>query len=314
MATQPNTTAAATPEAEAPKVKTVLEDMESRRLFDSSDEAAAYLGKCAEDFPDFGSYPVAATGLTEDGEFDPEVYNESMQIAVAVLTKRGEGPNSSTVKAIVIYPSPKPSALMDSATGADWIAGLVAKEANHVAVRQLRKAESDDDIAEAIQTMPTTLDDYTTSGRESSGGVLETYNSLWQTVKKGIGEKAKTFRLANLSKKELRKAMESASYASAMYPALEDRTNKKGDKESFFVIAATYGEALAKQQGLDPAFFERALALRDEKEIALADDADADDFDFEAMAAAVSAKAAPESTDDAATETPENNESEDAAS
>lgn len=284
-----NTTTPATGEEKAPKVQTVIDDMDNRRLFDSTDEAAAYIAKCQADFPDFNGYPVAAAGLTEEGDFDPEVYTDQMRVAVAVLTQRGEGAGSSTVKAIVIYPSPKLEAVLDSATGRDWLIGIMEKELNHVAVRQLRKAENADEIADAIQTMPTSLDAYTTSGRESTGGILQTYNDLWQLIKKAIGAKSTPFRLANLSKKELRKAMESSAYALTVYPKLEDRQNKKGEDESLFKVAAAYGQVLAKSKSLDPTIFERMLTTRDEKVIDVTEDEDEGDFDFEAMAAEMAA-------------------------
>lgn len=275
-----------TPAAEkAPKVRTVIDDMDNRRLFDSPEDAATYIAKCQTEFADFNSYPVAAVGLTDEGDFDPEIYNDSMRIAVSVLTQRGEGAGSSTVKAIVIYPSPKLETVLESATGRDWLTAIMEKELNHVAVRQLRKAENADEIADAIQTMPTTLDGYTTSGRESTGGILQTYNDLWQLIKKAIGAKSTPFRLANLSKKELRKGMESSAYALAIYPKLEDRENKKGERESLFEVAANYGLVLAKAKGLDPTIFERMISQRDEKVIEATDDEDEGEFDLEAMAA-----------------------------
>lgn len=294
-------TTTATPEGEAKdskKVLTVIDDMDNRRLFDSPEDAAAYIAKCQNDYPDFNSYPVAAVGLTEDGDFDPEVYTDKMRIAVSVLTQRGEGAGSSTVKAIVIYPSPKVNAILgigdedwatvvESNIGLEWLSAIIEKELNHVAVRQLRKAESADDIADAIQTMPTTIEAYTTSGRESSGGILQPYNDLWQLIKKAIGSKSTPFRLANLSKKEMRKAMESSAYALTVYPKLEDRENKKGEKESLFAVAAAYGQVLAKTKGMDATIFERMLTTRDEKVIDVTEDEDEGEFDFEAMAAAM---------------------------
>lgn len=276
----------------APKQQTVIDDMDNRRLFDSPEDAATYIGKCQTDFADFNSYPVAAVGLTEDGDFDPEVYTKDMRIAISVLTQRGEGAGSSTVKAIVIYPSPKLEAVLESATGSDWLTAIMEKELNHVAVRQLRKSDNADEIADAIQTMPTTLDGYTTSGRESTGGILQAYNDLWQLIKKAIGAKSTPFRLANLSKKELRKGMESSAYALAIYPKLEDRENKKGDRESLFEVAANYGLLLAKGKGLDPTIFERMISQRDEKVIEASDDEDEGDFDLEAMAAQLVAEEA----------------------
>lgn len=296
--TNTNTTPATeAKESKAPKALTVIDDMDNRRLFDSPADAATYIAKCQADFADFNSYPVAAVGLTEEGDFDPEIYSDAMRIAVSVLTQRGEGAGSSTVKAIVIYPSPKLETVMESATGRDWLTAIMEKELNHVAVRQLRKADNADEIADAIQTMPTTLEGYTTSGREATGGVLQTFNDLWQLIKKAIGAKSTPFRLANLSKKELRKGMESSAYALAIYPKLEDRENKKGDRESLFEVAASYGLVLAKAKGLDPTFFERALSQRDEKVIEASDDEDEGDFDLEAMAAELLAEPAEESED-----------------
>ena len=176
-------------------------------------------------------------------------------------------------------------------TGMDWLIGIMEKELNHVAVRQLRKAENAQEIAEAVESMPTTIADYVTSGRESTSGILESFNQLWQIIKKGMGAKSKPFALANLSKKELRKAMESASYAATVYPQLETRVNKKGEPESLFVLAATFGQLLAKQESLDSTIFDRMISQRNEKEISVSDDEE--DFDLEAMAASLAAKDEP---------------------
>lgn len=294
--TTPATTEAATDSA---KVKTVIDDMPSRRLFDSIEEANAYIGKCQADFPDFDSYPVAFAGLTEDNDFDPEVYTEDTRVAIAVLTQRGVGPNSSTVKAIVIYPAPKLEAILSTDAGTAWATAIIEKELNHVAVRGLRKAETTDDMQEEIRKMPLTVADFITSNRETSGGILETYNATWQLVKKAIGGKFKAFGLANLSKKELRRGMESASYAAQVYPKLEERHNKAGEPESLFEIAARFGEQLAKKEGLDPAFYTRALESRNERTIEITEDAD-EDFDFEAELAKVNLKTEDGATGDAA--------------
>jgi hypothetical protein len=304
--------------ADESKKLTVIDDMDQRRIFDSVDEATAYIQKCQADFEDFGSYPVAAVGLTDEGDFDPEVYTDDMRIAVSVLTKRGDGPNSTTVHCIVIFPAPKLSAILGlpedvelaNAQGTDWLVGIMEKELNHVAVRQLRKAENAQEIAEAVDSMPTSIADYVTSGRESTSGILETFNQLWQIIKKGMGAKSKPFALANLSKKELRKAMESASYAATVYPQLEERQNKKGEKESLFVLAATFGQMLAKQESLDPTIFDRMLSQRDEKEIEVADDEE--DFDLEAMAASLAKKDEAKATEEQADESGEGEEAEEA--
>lgn len=297
MATQPNTSTDATQtdaSASTPKTPpTVAKNMKARAVFDSADDAAAYIAKCQSDFPDFNGYPVATVGFTADNDFDPAVYTDEMRIAVAKLMERGEGPNSSTVKAIVIYPTPKLEAILSTTAGTDWLTAILEKELNHVAVRNLRKAESDSDVAEAIEGMPTTVADYITSSRESSGGILETYNELWQTIKKALAQKFKAWGRAPLSKKEMRKAIESASYAATVYPILELRKNKKTDeKESLFELAANFGAMLAKEEGLDPAFFEKALANRETNVLDVSDE----DEDFDLEAELSKAKAATDAT------------------
>lgn len=296
---------ATAPNSNESKTVTVLEGMDSRKVFDSTEDAGTYLAKCSEDFADFANYPVVFVGQTEEGDFDPEVYNDSMQIAVVKLTEKGstrEG-RESQVKAIVIYPSPNPAAVIADPAAQDWLAGIIAKEANLVAMRPLRKASTHDELADAQDSMPRSLAEYMTSGRETSSGALETYNQLWQLIKKAMGEKFKVFALANLSKKELRKAMESASYAAAIYPKLETRLNKKGEPDSYFEKAIKLGQALAAAEGLDSTIFDRMADTRHEKQIEVMEDEDGEDFDFEAMAAKLTADKPEEANESADEET-----------
>jgi hypothetical protein len=270
------TAAAATPATAPAKQKTVADgDMESRRVFTTNEQGAAtehatnYLAKCMADFPDFENYPVAAPGLDgETGEFDPEIYTDGMNVAVAVLSQRGEGAGTSTVKAIVIYPSPSLDMVLASDEGRAWLESRVMeKELNHIAVRQLRKAEN---IGDVIDQMPRTLEDYITSNRES-GGIMQAFEDLWKGVKKTLGIKFRPWLLANLSKREMRRGMESRSYALDNYPKLEDRGE---GKESLFVLAAQLGKLQATKASLDPAIFDRWLSTRNEKEIETADEDD----------------------------------------
>lgn len=304
------TNAATQAPAKEAKILTVIDNMDSRRIFDTAEEATAYIQKCQIEYVDFAGYPVAAVGLTDAGELDPEIYTPLMRIAVAVLTQRANSAmnptDSSRVQCIVIYPAPKLSAILglpeseslESSTALTWLQGVLDTEINHVAVRNLRKAANASEIADAIESMPKTLADYVTSGRESTSGILETFNQLWQIIKKGIGAKSKAFALQNFSKKELRRAMESASYAATVYPQIETRVNKKGEPESLFEVAAQFGLVLAKKATLDTTIFDRMIENRDEKEIEVTDESD-EDFDFEVMAAKV---AAPATTPTAGTE------------
>lgn len=292
-----------TPEVETAKTQTVLDDMPQRQIFENTDDATTYINKCQEDYADFGGYPVAAVGLTDEGAFDPAVYTEDMRVAVSVVTQRGKtlaNPTPDTiVHCIAIYPMPKLAAILGLApdveisnkTGLAWLESTMETQFNHEAVRNLRKATNAEEIAEAVDSMPASVEDYTTSGRESTSGILETYNQTWQLIKKMLGQASKAFALRNFSKKELRKAMESASYASAVYQNLEDRVNAAGEAESWFKVAATLGVMLAKEQGLDPTIFDRMLEQRAERDIAAPEDEE--EFDLEAAMAKMAAASAP---------------------
>lgn len=284
------TTAAATPNAEkAAKVKDVLNDMDSRRTFPNPDEAIAYIGKAMQDYPDFGNYPVAAPGVSinEEGglDFDADVYTDDTRVMVAVLTQRGEKAGESSVKAIVITPVPTYDSILSNPEGRAWAERILDKELNHVAVRQLRKA---DDIADVVDSMPKTLADYITSER-AGGGILQAFEDLWRPIKTNMAKLSRSWRLANLSKKELRRACESAAYAEEYYPTLE-----KSKQGSLFVFALNGMIAQAKKDGLDPTIFQRWLDGRDEKKIDVAAE-DEDEFSLDDLTAALDT---PETSED----------------
>src|SRR6476660_10572714 len=98
--------------------------------------------------------------------------------------------------------------------------------------------------------MPTTLDDYITSDRQASG-ILAAFEELWRPIKNNMGKLSRPWRLANFSKKELRRCFESAAYATEYYPTVEE--TKQG---SLFVLALNGLVKTAKDSGLDPTWFE----------------------------------------------------------
>lgn len=260
----------------ATKEKTVIDDMPVRRVFDSTTDALAFLQMATETYVDFTKYPIAAPGLNESGEFDETIYTADMQPMVSILSQRGEGVGSTTVKAIVVTPVPRLEAILNNEVAKDWLVKIIEKELNHVAVRNLRKADS---VADVIDTMPTTLEAYVTSAREGTSGILEAFESLWRKIRDAIATKVPAFKRANLSKKEFRRALESSAYAGQYYVALEDR----GEQPSLFVLANQLGAMQAKAAGLDAAIFNKWLAGRDEKVIDVQEDEE--DFDLDDLAA-----------------------------
>lgn len=306
-----DTKTAATPEATAEaekKAKTVIEGMESRRMFDNAADAEAYLNRCSEQFTDFATVPQIINGMipvyTTPGDessevvgatFDPAVYTPDMRIMVAVLANRGEKGQPSTVKAIVVTPAPTLDAILGDEAAKIWLVSKVLdKELNHVAVRALRQADDPESVQDQ---MPLTLSDYVSSSRESTGGIMETFNTLFKGIIASLAVKSPAWAKARLIKSELKKALESSAYAREYYPTLEDR----GDKPSLFVMALQLGKREAAKQGLAPDIFDRWAATRDQKALKAAS-ADGEDDDFDLDDLAFEAEAAPE---DAAAESAE---------
>ena len=164
---------------------------------------------------------------------------------------------------------------MQSDAGAAWIAKLVEKEANLVAMRALRKSSDAGtvfDFDAGVADMPTSVASYVQPTRESASGIVATFEALWRDIKTLMGKKSKAWLARGFSKKELRRGIESASYAAGTYPEIE----RDGGDTSLFVLAANLGKMLADKEGLDPAFFDNAIAQRNSHVVEIA----ADDEDF----------------------------------
>lgn len=269
MATNATDTATATAESKAAKAKTVAEDMQSRRIFANIEEATQYLQASADAFTDFGEIAIAAPGMDSEGNFDEAIYTDQNDVMVSVLRA------GRKVKAIVVAPIPKVSALLESEEGRKWVDKILHKELNHVAVRHLRDAE---DVSTVVDQIPTTLDGYITSGREGGGGILEAYDELYKQINATLGAKLPVWSKARFTKGELKKALESKGYASEYYPAVEDY---KGS--SLFETALQLGIAAAKRKGLDPTIFERWADTRNNKTFTPGEDEDEDNLDLDSL-------------------------------
>jgi hypothetical protein len=254
--------------------------MKTRSTFNTAEDALTYLNRMAAECTDFENYPGLTVGLTDEDAFDPEVYGDDMLVTVARLTEKGDKKTGKETKvlAIVVYPTPKvESVIADAEHGMPWIASLIEKEANLIAMRALRK---DDDIASGVDAMPRSLADYWTPATTASSGTLAAYNELWQAVRDATGAKIPALKAAGLSKKQFRFALESASFAAESFARLESRKNKSGVEYSAFVYALHLGIDLAKLEGMDPTFFEQALLKRDDHVIKI-DDSGEDDIELD---------------------------------
>lgn len=263
----------------ADKVKSVIDDMNSRTFCDTVEDAGMFLEKCQTEYADFDSHKLVLNGIDTDGNFDPTVYTPSMRVMIDVLTNRGEqtvdakgnksrGP--STVRAIVVTPAPTIESILADPSGLKWLDKIVATQLSHVANAPLRKA---DNLAEAQLNMPLTLAEYVSPTREGSSASA-TYDALYRMLIDGF-KRNKAWSRAKLVKAELKRCLESAAYALHVHPALEDR----GDKPSLFVMACQVGAREAASDGLDPTIFNTWLETRNEATFEAEDESE-DDDDF----------------------------------
>lgn len=253
--------------------KTVAEGMKASTVLANPETATAYLGQCAESFSDFAEIPAALVGIDSEGNFDPAIYTDAMDVMVATLRA------DRAIKAIVVAPLPK---LDLTSLGSEavqlWARKVLHKELNHVAVRPLREAAN---ISAVIDQMPTTLDGYISSGREGGAGIMQAFNDLYKFTNDLFSEKSQAWKRARLFKNELKRALESRAYALEYYAPLEDRGE---GKESFFVMALAVMKNAAEKKGLDPAIFDRWAATRNEAQFTADEDEDGDDFDLDSLA------------------------------
>lgn len=274
--------AAATPAA--PKVKTVLEDMDGRRFFATPDDAKAYLMASADAFSDFDKQTFANVGIDDEGNFDPEVYTDGMRVMVAVLKRQGKSPGEKTrVQAIVVAPAPTIESILADEAALAWATRILEKEINHVAVRAIRDVE---DVSTTVDQMPRTLAAYISSARGEGGGIMETFNTLQKDLNATMS-KINVWAKARLIKSDFKKALESKGYALEYFPALENHA-----KGSLFVMAAQIGVNAAKKKGLDATIFERWLETRDAKTFTPGEDEE-DDLDLDSLTSSLLEETAP---------------------
>lgn len=298
------------------KVKTVLDDMPQRAILPNTEAAAAYILEANGKYADFGNHELISPidtsrdavglGLDEEGNlvFDSEIFPEGMAVMVSVLSQRGEGANSSTVKCIVVSPVPTVETILADEQGRKFIDKIVATELNRIAVRGLRPKDANIKDPVILDAMPRTLADYTTSNRGGASTLTEAFENLWKPIKAALGKLSKPWRLANLSKREFKNAMSSKAYAAQYYPTLEETP-----AGSLFVLALQAFEQEGTKAGHDVSLFRQWRENRDSYEIEEGEDEgdDETELSFDALSAALAQpeskpEEAPAATEEAAPE------------
>ncbi len=271
--------------AAAPKAKTVIENMDDLRHFDSASAATAYLIQCANELSDFGSMVFVTRGVITDKDesgrlmpqfgtdengqpvllLDDSIFTPDMRIAVKVLSNRlyddaGKF-TGSAVKAIVIAPQPTIESVLANEAARAWVQKILDKELTHVMVRPIRNSENPEASGAEI---PATLEAYITSSRGGEGGAIDVFNKYWQDLKTAYGDAIPAFKRLDLKKADLKKAMESKGFAEAYFPHIEAYGP---NADSIFALMIQTGAELATENGDDPAIFNGWLESRDSQKL-----------------------------------------------
>lgn len=208
-------------------------DVSQRVLFDDLESSMPYLQKLQElkDADEaLAGVKIAIHGyaVNDSGDLQPIEGKEwpigsdgnPFACMVAVLNKKDKATNKQLPRAIIAWPAPRVSQLLETELGANMVSAVIEKELNHRIVRPLRDS---DNLAAALNEVPASIDEFCTSGREaSSGSLLAVYNELFLPITNAIKEQVPAYKQAKINKKDLRSCIENAAYASHYYPVLEE--------------------------------------------------------------------------------------------
>lgn len=308
----------------APATKTVKGNMPVRTVLKDNASTEAFIRDCMTKYSDFGSLNVVSPydpkrkvfGLTVTPDevepenfakatfqFDAEIFPADWERTVEVLKNRGEGPDSSTIKGIVIGTQPTRAQIEADEAGNKWIDKIIATELSRRRLASLRDAKVAIDTKEALGEMPLTLADYVVSTKGGASTLTEGFETFWKSVKDALGKLSPAWLRYNLSKKEIKRAMRSVEYASRWYPTLESATDKKsGSVVSLFELAIKTLILKAAEANMDKSLLEDWLSNRatyqldstELEEEETDDDAEEPGLDMDSLAAMMAPKPAAE--------------------
>lgn len=177
---------------------------------------------------DGGTFIAEVPDSSEGAEEGATVEKEFplIQAAVAIVGQRlknaATGKMDPGAKALVMFPVPVMEAFLyagDNGTG--FVRKVVEKETAHVAFRDLRNAESVEDLQMAFASMPRNVEGFVTSHTRGEGVDTSTFDAVWDVFKIRAKEKFNAIFVALPNKAEVLRSIRSAGYAAETYPDLE---------------------------------------------------------------------------------------------
>lgn len=290
------------------------DEISTQSFFANVDAVKAELIKMQTEYSDFNEQTVLIPGVSAvqdetTGEtnlvFDEKIYTDDMVISMRVLKERA-GKGLSRIKAIVIGPIPNVDKLLETEEGLKYAREVLRAD---FAKQTVGKLSTLDDLEsdEAIASIPTTIAQFLATGRAGAASAVELFDMCWKAVAELLKSNAPIYKSLAPSKNQLFEAMQSASYASSVFAALENVGNSG---KSLFDVAIGLFIQFGKHKQLDTSFFDNLVEARKTAKSKALGDVDFGKFDdFDALTKSLAAPTQPteptpaEATDQTNTET-----------
>lgn len=182
---------------------------EARKVFDSYETAAAHYAVAAALAQAEGVYTAAASDERfADGSLLPVVG------VVGTRTRNAKGAFESGLKAVILFGIPSTdSAMNHSEKSRQWLDKIVEKEFAHIAYRELRNADTDDQMQAAFDSMHTDVDAFVADYRGGDGLDTTAFDNIWPSIRKLLNETMPALVKLLPVKGEVMKAIRSKPYA-----------------------------------------------------------------------------------------------------
>jgi hypothetical protein len=202
--------------------------LKSFQNFDTLEAAVAALNKASAETDDFKGLPIYLRGVTVvEGKYAPEADAESIYdgnyATVALVAGSARGQEGKSLKAVLLFPTPKLETILGSTSAQDWLAKVVNKEQRHVAFRPFRDAASWDELDKGFEQAPVDLESYLASHARGAAEEIDsdTFDTIWPAWRKGLTKSNPKLAKLIPPKQDVIKGIRSESYAKAAYPELE---------------------------------------------------------------------------------------------
>lgn len=166
--------------------------------------------------------------IDAEGNVTGQVEKPTILAAVAIVGMRVRnattGKMDSGARALVMFPLPVLEAFMADDKGVGFVRKVTEKETAHVAFRDLRNAETVEDLQMAFDSMPRNVEGFVSSHTKAAEIDTTAFDAVWPNLMAYVKTRYAAIHAALPTKKEeVRRSIQSAGYASELYPDLESK-------------------------------------------------------------------------------------------